>query len=78
MERHHGATLLARERRLRIDGRFEISSAGQETLRGLGAVVDGVQRNDIALMNGQLANGVVSIGAGQSIESNFADAVVDE
>ena len=76
VERNGRATLLARERRLRIDRRFEIAGASQKTLDGISTVVGGIQGGNVSLVNRQLAHRAVPIAAAQSIKLDVGDAIV--
>src|SRR5581483_646635 len=78
VERDGCAAQLARERRLGIDGRFEITGTVEEVLNRGPAAVNRVQGEDVAGVEGQLAIGAIAVGAPEALDVDLPDAVVHE
>ena len=76
VEDDRGAALRTDERRLGIDRRVEIAGVPEHVLHGDGAVVDGVERKDVAEVEGERAHGAVAVGAAQAFEVDRGDAEV--
>ena len=69
VEDDRGAALRADERRLRIDGRVEIAGMPEHLLHGDGAVIDGVERKDVAEVEGERAQRAIAVGAARPSKS---------
>ena len=78
MEDHRRPALRAIEYRFRIDSRFEEARSVQESLNGDRASIDGVEREDIAEMERELACCAFTVGVAEAFEADRIDAVVHE